>query len=108
MRNIKKHKETNQCIFCRISLGSCSLPVEFSMFLFCHGNVFLVEAEVLERDGFSTPCRGRRLFFAEKSFAIPENFTRFVVSKGISGMEFPMEFSIDLEFLKSMFRGFSP
>jgi len=69
---------------------------------------FLVEAEVLERDGFSTPCRGRRLFSpAEKSFEIPENFPRFVVSKGISGLEFPMEFSIDLEFLKSMFKGFS-
>lgn len=82
MRNIKKHKETNQCIFCRICLGSCSLPIEFSMFLFCHWNVFLVEAEVLERDGFSTPCRGRRLFFAGKIFRTPGKFPKICYFKG--------------------------
>ena len=83
MRNIKKHKETNQCIFCRTCLGSCSFPVEFSMFLFCHMRTFLVEAEVLERDGFSTPCRGRRLFFASgKIFRNPGKNPKICCFKG--------------------------
>jgi hypothetical protein len=43
------------------------------MFLFCHISIFLVEAEVLERDGFSTPCRGRRLIRQRKNLSKSRN-----------------------------------